>query len=91
VSGELAVSGLEVAYPPGRPVVRGVDLRVTGGSLTALLGPSGCGKSTVLKAFAGLLTPAAGEITLDGRSMTDVPAERRPLGLVFQKPLSLRR
>ncbi len=87
MSGELAVTGLDVAYRPGRPVVHGVDLRVAGGTLTALLGPSGCGKSTVLRAVAGLLAPAAGDIVLDGRSVKDVPAERRPVGLVFQKPL----
>jgi putative spermidine/putrescine transport system ATP-binding protein len=87
VSGELAVTGLDVAYRPGRPVVHGVGLRVAGGTLTALLGPSGCGKSTVLRAVAGLLAPAAGDIVLDGRSVKGVPAERRPVGLVFQKPL----
>ncbi len=87
MSGELAVTGLDVAYRPGEPVLHGVNLRVTGGTLTALLGPSGCGKSTVLRAVAGLLTPAAGDVMLDGRSVTGVPAERRPIGLVFQKPL----
>jgi ABC-type Fe3+/spermidine/putrescine transport system ATPase subunit len=83
----LRVTGLEVAYRPGRPVVRGVDLTVAGGMLTALLGPSGCGKSTVLKAVAGLLTPAAGDVAVDGISVLGLPAERRPVGLVFQKPL----
>jgi ABC-type Fe3+/spermidine/putrescine transport system ATPase subunit len=83
----LAVTGLEVAYQPGRPVVRGVDLTVGGGTLTALLGPSGCGKSTVLKAVAGLLAPAAGDVAVDGSSVRGLPAERRPIGLVFQKPL----
>ncbi len=83
----LQVDGLRVAYTPGRPVVDGVDLVVPGGTLTALLGPSGCGKSTLLRAVAGLLAPDAGDVRVDGASVLGVPAERRPVGLVFQKPL----
>ncbi len=83
----LELDGLRLAYDPAAPVVDGLDLTVPAGRLTALLGPSGCGKSTVLRAVAGLLEPAAGEIRLDGRSVRGVPAERRPVGLVFQKPL----
>ncbi len=83
----LEVEGLRVAYAPGRPVVDGVDLAVPGGTLTALLGPSGCGKSTLLRAVAGLLVPEAGDVRVGGASVLGVPAERRPLGLVFQKPL----
>jgi ABC-type Fe3+/spermidine/putrescine transport system ATPase subunit len=61
--------------------------RVEAGSFTALLGPSGCGKSTTLALIAGLLPPDSGEIRFDGRSVHGVPAEQRPTGLVFQKPL----
>ncbi len=68
--------------------VDGVDLEVPRGSLTALLGPSGCGKTTVLRMIAGLLTPDAGTIEIDGRTVTgpdvSVPPERRNVGLVFQ-------
>ncbi len=83
----LAVRGLRIAYRPGHPVVDGVDLTVAAGTLTALLGPSGCGKTTLLKAVAGLLAPDAGEIHIGSGSVLGVPAERRPVGLVFQKPL----
>ncbi|HZG91774.1 MAG TPA: ABC transporter ATP-binding protein [Pseudonocardia sp.] len=85
--GELAVTGLRVAYEPGVPVVDGVDLTVPAGTLTALLGPSGCGKTTVLKVVAGLLTASAGGVAVDGKSLAGVPAERRPVGMVFQRPL----
>jgi iron(III) transport system ATP-binding protein len=68
--------------------VDGVDLEVPRGSLTALLGPSGCGKTTVLRMVAGLTTPDAGRIVIDGRPVTDagvaVPPERRHVGMVFQ-------
>ena len=67
--------------------VTGLDVVVPAGSFTALLGPSGCGKSTTLAMLAGLLRPDTGDITVDGRSVVDVPAERSGAGLVFQKPL----
>jgi ABC-type Fe3+/spermidine/putrescine transport system ATPase subunit len=67
--------------------VQDLSLELAPGSFTALLGPSGCGKSTLLTLIAGLNRPDAGSVTLDGRLLDGVPAERRPVGLVFQKPL----
>lgn len=61
--------------------------QIAAGSFTALLGPSGCGKSTTLAMIGGLLHPDGGDIQFGGRSQLGVPAERRPAGLVFQKPL----
>jgi ABC-type Fe3+/spermidine/putrescine transport system ATPase subunit len=87
VSGTLVeLRGLTKAYD-GTRVVDGVDLVVAPGSLTALLGPSGCGKTTTLRIVAGLLDSDAGDVLFDGRSILDVPAERRPVAMVFQKPL----
>lgn len=67
--------------------VDALDLTLEPGSFTALLGPSGCGKSTTLSMVAGLLAPTSGDVLLDGDSLIGVPAERRPVSLVFQKPL----
>ncbi len=64
-----------------------LDLTLEPGSFTALLGPSGCGKSTTLSMLAGLLAPTSGDVLLDGESLLSTPAERRPVSLVFQKPL----
>jgi sulfate transport system ATP-binding protein len=61
-----------------------INFTVPSGSLTALLGPSGSGKSTLLRAIAGLDTPDSGSITIDGRDVTRVPAQRRGIGFVFQ-------
>jgi ABC-type sugar transport system ATPase subunit len=54
------------------------------GQLISLLGPSGCGKSTMLYMLAGIVKPSEGRIFFDGRDMTDVPVEKRGVGLVFQ-------
>jgi len=64
-----------------------ITLAVADAELLALLGPSGCGKTTALKAVAGLLTPASGDLRFDGVSVLSIPAERRGAAMVFQKPL----
>ncbi|AZI58368.1 ABC transporter ATP-binding protein [Nakamurella antarctica] len=69
------------------PAVVDLDLHLVAGSLTALLGPSGCGKSTTLAMIGGLTSPDCGEIFVDSYPVTRMPAEDRPTGLVFQKPL----
>jgi len=61
-----------------------VSLMVRRGELMTLLGPSGCGKTTLLNLVAGFLTPDSGEIAIAGRRMTDVPAYRREIGIMFQ-------
>ncbi len=67
--------------------VDALDLEVASGTLVALLGPSGCGKTTSMKMISGLLDPSAGDIRFDDRSMLRVAPERRPVAMVFQKPL----
>jgi len=62
----------------------GVSVDVPTGSLTALLGPSGSGKSTLLRVIAGLEQPDAGEVSLDGEDVTQLPPQSRGVGFVFQ-------
>lgn len=64
--------------------VNAVDFDVEHGQTLCLLGPSGCGKTTILRSIAGLIRPDAGEITLAGKSIIEIPIHRRDIGLVFQ-------
>ena len=61
-----------------------LDLDIAGGEFLALLGPSGCGKTTALRAIAGFDRPDEGRVLLDGRDITDTPANKRDMGMVFQ-------
>jgi putative spermidine/putrescine transport system ATP-binding protein len=54
------------------------------GKVTSILGPSGSGKSTTVEMIAGLVRPGAGQVFCDGRDITELPAERRNFGMVFQ-------
>jgi len=67
--------------------VKAVDdlsLEVLEGELLTLLGPSGCGKTTVLRCVSGFVRPDSGEIYLEDRKVTEIPPEKRGIGLVFQ-------
>ncbi len=67
-----------------------IALTAAAGETVALLGPNGAGKTTALRALAGLLPLGAGHVRLDGGTLDDparriwTPAERRPIGVVFQ-------
>jgi putative spermidine/putrescine transport system ATP-binding protein len=62
----------------------GLSLRIEPGEFVALLGPSGCGKTTALRILAGLDEATSGTVTVDGRDLTSVPANKRDMGMVFQ-------
>ncbi len=62
----------------------GLDLDLAPGELVALLGPSGCGKTTALRVLAGLEDADTGRVLVDGHDITDLPANRRDMGMVFQ-------
>ena len=64
--------------------VNNVNLDVNPGEFLTFLGPSGCGKTTTLRMIAGFETPTSGQILVDGVDITNVPANERGLGFVFQ-------
>lgn len=83
MSSLLCVQSLSHAYGD-LLVYENLNLEVQKGEWLALLGESGCGKSTLLRSVAGLITPTAGKILLDGNDITLTPPHRRGVGLVFQ-------
>lgn len=60
------------------------SLCVEHGEFFVILGPSGCGKSTLLRMIAGLESPVAGEIRIDGQKVNTLPPEQRDIAMVFQ-------
>ncbi|MCB9460661.1 MAG: ABC transporter ATP-binding protein [Anaerolineaceae bacterium] len=80
----LKINDLRVEYEKGVPTLDHYDLTVNEGELVSLLGPSGCGKTTTLRAVAGFVDTAGGQITISGRDVTKIPPNKRDIGLVFQ-------
>ena len=64
--------------------VNDFTFEIPDGVLLGLLGPSGCGKSTTLNLLSGLQKPTSGRIFFGDDDVTDLPAENRGVGLVFQ-------
>src|SRR5471030_284075 len=65
-------------------VLRQVDLSLASGEMLVIVGASGCGKSTLLRIVAGLETPSAGRVVLEGRDITSVDPSTRDIAMVFQ-------
>jgi len=79
---DLKIQSLHKSYGLVK-VLEGLDLDIPSGEFLVLLGPSGCGKSTLLRIIAGLEDETAGDILLDGKSITLLPA-KRGIAMVFQ-------
>jgi ABC-type iron transport system FetAB ATPase subunit len=86
----IETQGLAVARGE-RVVLRGIDLLVHAGEVTAVVGPSGAGKSSLLRSLVRLDEPHAGRVLVDGRDAAELePCElRRRVGLVAQAPVML--
>jgi multiple sugar transport system ATP-binding protein len=65
-------------------VIQGIDLEIYEGEFIVFVGPSGCGKSTLLRLIAGLEDTTSGSIAINGVDVTDSPASKRGLAMVFQ-------
>ncbi|MEK8047796.1 ABC transporter ATP-binding protein [Ideonella margarita] len=80
----VEVIDLTKRYAQGRPAVDAINLRIASASYCCLLGPSGCGKSTTLRMIAGHENVSSGDILLEGRNITDLPAALRGTAMMFQ-------
>lgn len=65
--------------------LKDINLSIAEGEFFSLLGPSGCGKTTLLRIIAGLETATHGQILLNGQRVDQMPAQKRPFNMVFQK------
>ena len=84
---QLSLSDLTHRYERHEPVVLSdVSLDVAAREMVAVVGPSGTGKSTLLRIAAGLVSPQAGAVAIDGKDVTRTPTERRDVTVMFQRP-----
>ena len=81
--GALDLRGVNKAYGT-QSILKDLWFSVEGGSSFALLGASGCGKTTTLNIVAGIDRQDAGQVLVDGKEVSSLPAHRRDIGVVFQ-------
>jgi spermidine/putrescine transport system ATP-binding protein len=81
--GELRIEGVSKRFGEVA-ALGGVSLAVAGGEFVTLVGPSGCGKTTLIRIIAGLELADSGQVVLNGKDITGLPAYRRPVNMVFQ-------
>lgn len=79
----LVIDQVTKSYDTAR-AVDSVSMTFQQGEVFSLLGPSGCGKTTLLRLLAGFVKPDSGRLYLDGKDITDLPPEKRPVNTVFQ-------
>jgi multiple sugar transport system ATP-binding protein len=83
----VKLSGIRKIYDDAarsEPAVHDLDLEIADGEFMVLVGPSGCGKSTTLRMIAGLESISAGDLSIGGRRVNELPAKDRDIAMVFQ-------
>ena len=84
----IKVSDLSFSYNGVDDALKHIDLEISKGSWVSILGHNGSGKSTLSKLLVGLLSPASGEIHIDGMKLDEahISEIRKKIGIVFQNP-----
>ena len=72
----LEARNIVAGYVPDLSILHGVSVHVSAGEIVTIIGPNGAGKSTLIKAVAGLLNVSGGEVLLDGKNITTIPAHK---------------
>jgi multiple sugar transport system ATP-binding protein len=80
----IVLEGISKEFGQDVMAVDDVSLEIEDGEFMVLVGPSGCGKTTILRIIAGLEEVTAGEVYIDDRQVTDLPAKARDVAMVFQ-------
>ncbi len=81
----IELINLNRTFEDGTVAVDNVNLYVRKGEFVTFLGPSGCGKTTTLRMIAGFDKPSSGEILLNGKDISKLPPNKRPINTVFQR------
>src|SRR5260221_2887257 len=82
-NGYLELANVRKAFAQ-TSAVENFTLSINHGEFISFLGPSGCGKTTTLRMIAGFERPTSGRITINGMDITNVPANKRNIGMGFQ-------
>lgn len=84
----MTFNGLEISKVSAElgdeSILQAISFQLNAGNALAVLGPSGCGKSTLLKVIAGIITPTDGHVLWNSIEISNTPAHKRGIGLMFQ-------
>lgn len=69
----------------GKEILRDINMSIGQGEFVTFLGPSGCGKTTLLRCLIGFESIDSGHVYLDGKEITEVPAQKRGISMIFQQ------
>ena len=89
----LSLKDVRLDLPEKENLIKGVSLDIAPGKLTVITGPNGGGKTSIAKLIAGIYTPTAGSITLDGEDITSMSVTeraKRGIAYAFQAPVSFK-
>ena len=81
----IEIINLSRQFDDGVVAVENMNFYVRKGEFVTFLGPSGCGKTTTLRMIAGFDKPTSGKILLNGKDISDLPPNKRPINTVFQR------
>ena len=79
----IKLENIEVTFGDFK-ALKDINIHVKEGEFFTFLGPSGCGKTTTLRTITGFIQPSGGKVYVRGKDITDMPVEKRNIGMVFQ-------
>ena len=81
----IELKHVKKVFEDGVTLIEDLNLKIKKGEFVTLLGPSGCGKTTILRMIGGFERPTSGELLLNGKDISNLPPNERPINTVFQK------